>query len=145
MNEILEQVRNFGYEETQIDECFEKLHVHEIGKYEFQQQINDPKSELYKAYNYFPTIKMCGSLEYAPELIISILEIEEKEAFLLEFFNPSSRVHRKYLQGKLESNFKTDIELKKDVESGNKDAIKLYDRRKQQNEYNELKQELFGV
>lgn len=151
--EKYKKIQDCGYFDYTAEDVYEAMsefytkqyEALNLSKEEFIQQFNDSSSIIYQTYQYYPTIKRCGALEYPVAVICKILDIQDRESFASEFNDENSKIRRKYDQGLLESRFKADSALKSDAETGNRDAIKLFDYKKHKDEVKDMKKQFFGI
>jgi len=149
--EIYRTIRELGFVEYEAHELYAYIQEHDAVSFEklnmnaeaFQEAFNNPNSAIFQTYQYFPIIKRCGALEYDAQTIAAILLTDEAQMIEL-LADPTTKEHRKYKQGLLESKFKIDSALTADAETGNKDAIRLLAQRKREKEIKALKNNLFG-
>ncbi len=95
----------------------------------------------------FKRVRDLAALGQTPGQILSILSIPyaQRDEFLGEFSRPGSRISEAYANGKAMIDYNTNLELTRKAERGDAEAIELLDQRKQNQQYNELVAELFGV
>jgi hypothetical protein len=73
-----------------------------------------------------------GTLGYSIEKVINVLDIEDVEWFMKEFYDKSSRIHSAYQKGKDKADFKIDLKLFELAQQGDIEAFKIYERRKEE-------------
>lgn len=88
-----------------------------------------------------------GALDQSPRQIAFLLRIPagEIDAFIDEMMRPDTRLHEYYAAGKAIISYNTNVELARQAEKGDSDAIKLLDQRRQDQRYQDMCTELFGI
>ena len=85
-----------------------------------------------------------GSLGHTPRQVAALLRIRhsEIESFVDEMIRSDTRLHE---SGKAIMSYNMNVELAQQAEKGDADSIKLFDQRKQEQRYDDLCSELFGL
>ena len=88
-----------------------------------------------------------GSLGHTPRQVAALLRIRhsEIESFVDEMIRSDTRLHEFYESGKAIMSYNMNVELAQQAEKGDADSIKLFDQLKQEQRYDDLCSELFGL
>ena len=88
-----------------------------------------------------------GSLGLSSRQVAALLRIRhsEIESFVDEMIRSDTRLHEFYESGKAIMSYNMNVELAQQAEKGDADSIKLFDQRKQEQRYDDLCSELFGL
>ena len=88
-----------------------------------------------------------GSLGHTPRQVAALLRIRhsEIESFVDEMIRSDTRLHEFYESGKAIMSYNMNVELAQQAEKRDADSIKLIDQRKQEQRYDDLCSELFGL
>lgn len=97
--------------------------------------------------NTLKRIRDYAALGHTPGQIVSLLGIayQQREAFLDEFSRSDTKVYQSFMQGKAMMDYNVNVELTRNAEKGDTEAIEVLDQRKQNQKVAELLSDLFGV
>lgn len=92
-------------------------------------------------------IRDLGALGHTPTQISCLLDISinDRDVFIDEFSRPETRVYSAYQKGKSIIGYNTNVELARQSEAGDVEAITLLAERNEKQKVSELLAELFGI